>query len=139
MNRELKFRVWDKLEKRYLKITPFSKHHYVLDLDGKFHNLQNGSGGDEYVVEQFTGLKDVNGQEIYEGDIVEYCDGQKLPVCMGQYFTGFERRDSHYGWYVSSNEAISDLALDERYAVDEYGVEIIGNINENPELLNMKN
>lgn len=70
--RQLKFRVWDKLEKRFIYPDKGYQGHYVLSLDGKFHNLQNGSGGDEYVVQQFTELYDKNKNPIYEGDRVKF-------------------------------------------------------------------
>ena len=72
MQRQLKFRAWDKLEKRFTYPDKGYQGHYVLTLNGEFWNLQNGSGGDEYVVQQWTGLKDSKGKDIYEGDVVRY-------------------------------------------------------------------
>ncbi len=119
--RQIKFRIWDSKNKRFVYF------------QGIFNKLDDNLIGE--IGQQFTGMKDKNGKEIYEGDILEIWDGRKLPVEFGEYFTGFERRDSHNGWYLASNKAISDIALDERYAVEEYGVTVVGNIFENSELL----
>jgi hypothetical protein len=70
-----KFRVWDKLEKKFIYPDKGYQGHYILSLDGKFHNLQNGSGGSEYDVQQFIGILDKNMKEVYEGDVVETDDG----------------------------------------------------------------
>lgn len=72
MTRKIKFRVWDKLEKRFIYPDKGYQGHYVLSLDGKFQNLQNGSGGDECVVQQYTGIKDSEQVDIYEGDVIEF-------------------------------------------------------------------
>lgn len=58
--RELKFRAWDKLTKTFIYPDKGYQGHYALTLNGKFHNLQNGSGGDEYEVQQ-SGFLDRGG------------------------------------------------------------------------------
>ena len=88
-NREIKFRVFDTLAKQYIYPDKGYQGHYILTLGGEFHNLQNGSGGKEYVVQQYTGFKDENGKEIYEGDIfkgfepIEFSNGRFIAVLMG--------------------------------------------------------
>ena len=70
MNRQLKFRVWDKLAERMIYPHNDNQQHFIIDLNGRFHNLQNGSGGDDYVVQQYTSLKDKNDVPICEGDLI---------------------------------------------------------------------
>lgn len=69
-SRQLKFRVWDRLGRKYTYSDTGYQGHYILSLSGEFTNLQNGVGGRECIVQQFTGLKDRMGIDIYEGDIV---------------------------------------------------------------------
>jgi hypothetical protein len=83
--------VWDKLAKRMIYPHNDNQQHFIIDLNGRFHNLQNGSGGDDYVIQQYTGLTDSKGKEIYEGDIVKYIS-----------FVGCV--DMHNGVYIIDNE-----------------------------------
>jgi len=122
MNRQLKFRVWDKLAERMIYPHNDNQQHFIIDLNGRFHNLQNGSGGDDYVIQQYTGLTDSNDKEIYEGDIIHLKFGElnaNLVVKWDKYM-GLKY---HNGGWTSLVH------------VDTHG-EVIGNIFENPELPN---
>ena len=88
MKRELKFRVWDKLTKTFIYPDKGYQGHYILTLDGRFQNLQNGSGGDECIVQQYTCIKDENDKEIYEGDIVELVWTNRKHKCEIKYKLG---------------------------------------------------
>ena len=62
--REIKFRAWDKELKEYL---PNVQNH-IGNSETAFGNMLKN---DRYVIEQYTGLKDKDGKEIYEGDRIE--------------------------------------------------------------------
>ena len=110
--REIKFRAWDKEEQEMLDWDKF----FNLDIAQVFES--KGSWG-VYPM-QYTGLKDKNDIEIYEGDILSYF-GFKYEVI-------FE--ESAFGWYEDGLfYSFAELAIGEIARTD-----VVGNKYENPEL-----
>ena len=131
MNNRFKFRVWDKLAERMIYPHNDNQQHFIIDLNGRFHNLQNGSGGDDYVIQQYTGLTDINDKEIYEGDIL------KNHYDVGNNIIGQVLYESDHGGYIfqwkrkGRGQDYKNLNCDVAFESV-----IVGNIFENPELLN---
>lgn len=119
--KDLKFRAWLKNEKKiyYVETLDFDTKEAYLCLAGLYEF-------NEIELMQYTGLKDKNGVEIYEGDIVEWC-GNKMEIFWGTdigFGYGFCWRNVKGNSYY--HESMTGF-------IDEY--EVIGNIYENPELL----
>jgi uncharacterized phage protein (TIGR01671 family) len=96
-------------------------------------NIANDIDGEHYQIMQFTGLLDKNGKEIYEGDILGLAEGVygTWEVFWDDDFKGFslsKTEEEIAGLGETLNKDVFDGITTE--------AEIIGNIYENPELIN---
>lgn len=130
MNREIKFRVWDKENKLMFPHTLIDQY----DKDGFMLWGDIFSGQDKTVeLMQFTGLTDNNGKEIYEGDICKmiewWFDGDYTEYG----FVGTVKyEDGEFGLHGNGKHQYEPI---DEINIRNKEIEVIGNIYENSELL----
>lgn len=128
MSRELKFRAWDKKNKKYTDDFALRSDGSVFDFEGVEYEGQIFWRNDQYIIEQFTGLKDENGKEWYVGELVK---GPTTHV--------FEIIETRFGygikWTDLGEVRIENIDRDTWEELNNDDVVSIGNIHEHPELL----
>lgn len=150
MNRPIKFRAWDKETKIMEYDILFSGVRNLLQ-----HRLENPK---VFKVIQFTGLKDKNGKEIYEGDICKCNESSLLKKRFGEHETNMphcwcnpkKTAYSNGNMHIAHNEEMTGKIEQGNGCWLVFGlpifnfidpalvvhIEVIGNIYENPNLLN---
>ena len=123
-----KFRAWTEEGKvMYYGVYPFRDDALLLSYDGFAFDEVPAS---DFILMQSTGLKDKNGKEIFEGDVVKYevgCNTVTEEVAYDKNFAGFGVRDADID-IIFTFLQLADV-------VDLISLEVIGNIYQNPELL----
>ncbi len=126
MNREIKFRAWDKINNKMCPIAgiSFTNKDTWLRINDK---QIMGANFSEIEIMQYAGLKDKNDKEIYEGDIINIINNS-VDEEDGYFIAKYDIETARY--ILSGNGLVYDF--DNTYTNE---CEIIGNIYENPELL----
>ena len=133
--REIKFRAWDTVGKQWLWITGFETAETTVSdgytLDGLFHD-GDYVGKEGIILMQYTGLKDKNGKEIFDGDVIET---EKMEYSDSGHYIGMVKvlgkvvfSNGRYALHLETG-AMPDLS----FALSFH--EIIGNIHDHPHLL----
>ena len=151
--REIKFRAWDRKRKKMWYPNNDEVDFYAIGMSGALYALDE-NGKYDYTEEfekmifmQFTGLKDSNGKEIYDGDIVSWLPdyvlknskaliGKVVWGCEGFYLeqiTDEKWQIDDYPSYPAEFYCVYDESIERLFMWEE--LEVIGNIYENPELL----
>lgn len=136
-NREIKFRVWVPIANKYLN--SYKKNGLVFQ-NGSDKDMEEFGAYDlsqclefNYIVQQYTGLKDANGKEIYEGDIVEETWSENYPYGYRPY-EYVSKKEKFIVEYKVPSFTFPNRKGDQ-VIIEDYKLKVVGNIFEHPELL----
>ena len=132
----IKFRAWIKEEKCFADYIETIRY-YAKEVDLCWGGICESDCFDfeGVIFTQSTGLKDLNGVEIFEGDILT--DGHTLGVLRNHQTLGFYMVDEK-GEESFLSDTVDTEGFEEAKEFMKNSIEIIGNIYENPELLEVE-
>lgn len=125
MNRKIKFRIWDKELKEMhddLRLYDIVEDDFWYDGETDIWSVFYDGCNEQkrFIVMKYSGLKDKNGKEIYEGDIIEYKDSTGLH----RETVVFDKGCFYAGWHSGSSTREAPKLINTRIS------KVIGNIYE---------
>ena len=138
--REIKFRAWDEKRKSMLydfNMLYLSKPYAIGKRvnSGCWESYATNEYGQSntIILMQFTGLKDKNGKEIYEGDVMSYSGSKCLECGAKQFYEGHGKYQIEWGGGVEVGFGCYEINGDNYMSADIWGtdMEVIGNIYKN--------
>ena len=132
--REIKFRAWNPVSKMMFEVDGIDlKKKSLLRIDRNPWNvdvLDGWKGKDGYKLMQYTDLKDKNGKEIYEGDVVKTLDGDLRDPDSALSEVRWSSEGYRCCWWLEGRSISLSVGV-----VTDLLLEVVGNIYENPELI----
>ena len=113
MSREIEFRAWDIINNSYI-------FNYLDSYKFEEHRFVN----DNYIIEQYTGLKDINGTNIFVWDILKFENGDTFKICCEDWL-------NLYVEWIGEPECEDQVR--DIYRIES--AELIGNIHQHKQLL----
>lgn len=136
--RDIKFRIWDGAKNEWLaSSSKDALPYYGFALVGEVMTVQSPpvwSLDEGNVVEQYTGLKDKNGKDIYEGDICSFTSKTGKHVGVVEWTDNL----ASFGLRMVKNNFLYTFSELDTMGVNLDTLKVIGNIHENPELMEEK-